>query len=85
MKLIANKYQVKNAYYFGSYATGEQQPESDLDFLVEPIAPISILTIAQMSLDLEDALHIPVDVLTLPLPKTTHLIINKVVKCYGNS
>jgi predicted nucleotidyltransferase len=83
MKSIAPKYNIRNAYYFGSYAKGAQTADSDLDVLIETSSPISLFVLAQLSLDLEDALRIPVDVLSLPLPKNTHLIIDKVAKCYG--
>jgi predicted nucleotidyltransferase len=85
IKSFAPKYNIRRAFYFGSYAKGEQKPDSDLDVLVETATPISLFAIAQLSLDLEDALRIPVDVIKLPLPKVTHLIIDKVVKCYGSS
>lgn len=34
VKPIAEKYQVKEIYLFGSYARGEADVDSDLDFLV---------------------------------------------------
>jgi predicted nucleotidyltransferase len=44
---------------------------------------ISLFTTAGLTADLEETLHMKVDVLKLPLPKETHLRIEKVVKCYG--
>lgn len=35
VKPIAEKYHVKNIYLFGSYARGEVDTDSDLDFLVD--------------------------------------------------
>ena len=84
VKKAAPKYKVGKAYYFGSYAKGTQNDESDLDLLVAFEAPsVSLLTIAGLAADLEEILHTEVDVLRLPLPKETHLRIEKAVKCYG--
>jgi predicted nucleotidyltransferase len=84
VKDAAPKYKIQNAYYCGSYARGTQNDESDLDLLVDFDAPsISLFTIAGLAADLEETLHTEVDVLKLPLPKETHLRIEKVVKGYG--
>ncbi|MCL2059758.1 MAG: nucleotidyltransferase domain-containing protein [Oscillospiraceae bacterium] len=84
VKKAAPIYGINSAYYFGSYARGEQKEESDLDLLVIFHAPhISLFTVSGLMSDLEEALHTKVDVLKLPLPKDTILKIDKVVKCYG--
>jgi len=80
----AAKYKISNAYYFGSYARGTQSDESDLDLLVDfGSHSVSLFDIAGLAVDLEETLRAEVDVLKLPLPKETHLRIEKVVKCYG--
>ena len=84
VRKAAPEYRISNAYYFGSYAKGTQNAESDLDLLVTFAAPtISLFTIAGLAADLEKSLKTKVDVIVWPLPKDTHLQINKVVKCYG--
>jgi predicted nucleotidyltransferase len=84
VKCLAPKYNIKSAYYFGSYAKGKQNVNSDVDIIVEFDTPFkSLFTISALSIDLENQLENPVDVLSLPLPEDTHLIIDKVVKCYG--
>jgi predicted nucleotidyltransferase len=81
---LAQKYDIRNAYYFGSYALGSQTGASDIDIMVEFDTPFkSLFTIGLLSMDLERELQIPVDVLSLPLPEDTHLIVDKRVKCYG--
>jgi predicted nucleotidyltransferase len=80
---VAPKYNIKSAYYFGSYARGTPTGDSDLDILAEFSKPISLFMFADFIALLEDRLGIPVDVISLPLDKDTHLIIDKVVKCYG--
>ena len=84
VRKAATKYNIYNAYYFGSYARGTQRSESDLDLLVDFETPsVSLFTIAHLTADLEDDLNVGVNVLRLPLPKDTILKIDKVVKCYG--
>ena len=84
VKKTAPKYNISNAYYFGSYTKGTQNDDSDLDILVAFDAPlVSLFTIAGLATELEEILQTEVDVLKLPLPKDTHLNIDKVVKCYG--
>jgi predicted nucleotidyltransferase len=82
----APKYQIKNAYYFGSYARGTQTENSDLDMLIDFGTPfVSLFDIAGLACDLEEMLSKGVDVVRLPLSPETHLFIEKVVKCYGNT
>ena len=80
---VAANYPILSASYFGSYARGEQREDSDLDLLVRFSKPVSLFLIAGLSVDLEDQLNIPVDVIKLPLPKHTILEIDKEVPCYG--
>ena len=82
--MAASKYNIRAAYYFGSYAAERQTEKSDLDLLVEFRNPfVSLFVISELSLELEARLNVPVDVISLPLPENTHLIIEKQVQCYG--
>ena len=84
INVAANKYNIKAAYYFGSYAAGRQTEKSDIDLLVEFHNPfMSLFDISSLSLELEVRLNVPVDIISLPLPEDTHLIIGKQVQCYG--
>ena len=84
VNMAASKYNIKAAYYFGSYAAGREIEESDIDLLVEFQNPfVSLFVISELSLELEALLNVPVDVISLPLPEETHLIIEKQVRCYG--
>ncbi|MDR1777230.1 MAG: nucleotidyltransferase domain-containing protein [Desulfovibrio sp.] len=72
IKRFADQYHIKNAYLFGSYASGRQIESSDLDLLVEfgPDAPRNWGGPALgLSCDLTEALGIDVDVIPLPLTK----------------
>jgi len=55
---------VKRAAFFGSFVRGEQKEDSDIDILVEFKGKKSLLDLAGLKIELEDALHRKVDVLT---------------------
>jgi predicted nucleotidyltransferase len=49
---------------FGSFARGEERPDSDIDLLVEMERDRSLLDIIAIKHDLEDLIHRKVDVVT---------------------
>ncbi len=55
---------IKRATFFGSIVKGEMTDESDIDILVEFEGRKSLLDLAGLKLDLEDALERRVDLLT---------------------
>ena len=61
---VTKQYGAKNVRIFGSFARGEQRERSDLDLLVELPEGSSLLDLAGLKVDLEEALHRKVDVLT---------------------
>ncbi len=66
MPIIAEtlkKHGVKKAGIFGSYATGEQKEDSDIDILIEPPKGLG-LGFVTINLELEDKLKKRVDLLT---------------------
>ena len=58
------RYGVRSLALFGSYARGEQTPESDLDLLVEFDEVPGLFAFPEMQYGLEDALGLRVDLLT---------------------
>jgi predicted nucleotidyltransferase len=82
---IAPKYNVKSVSYFGSYALGKQTDESDLDLLIEFVNPfVSLYDLIGLEEEIEDHLHIPIDIATYPLPAGSRLMIDKTVGVYGS-
>ena len=82
---IVPRYGVKSVSYFGSYANGTQTQSSDLDLLVEFRNPfISLYDLIALEMEIEDSLHIPIDIATYPPPEGSKLIIDKTVKVYGS-
>ena len=62
---IARKHGVASLYLFGSYARGEANVDSDIDFLMDGGEISSLYRLSAFRLELEDALGKPVDLLTL--------------------
>ncbi len=58
------RYAVRSFSIFGSFARGEQTPESDLDVLVDFDRMPNLYDLVGLGLDLEEALGMKVDVVT---------------------
>lgn len=61
---ILKRYDVAKASIFGSYVREEETIESDIDILVEFSVEKSLLDLAGLKIELEEALGSDVDVLT---------------------
>ena len=55
---------VLKAYLFGSYARNEEDEKSDIDLLMQFDEQVSLLTVARIQNELEDALQIKVDIVS---------------------
>ena len=55
---------VKKAFVFGSYVKNSENENSDIDILIELSQSVGIMKIIEYKLDLEDLLHLKVDLLT---------------------
>jgi predicted nucleotidyltransferase len=62
--LIAAKRGARNVRVFGSVARGDDDEQSDIDFLVDLEPDRSLFDLSGLLIDLEAALHSPVDVVT---------------------
>ena len=58
----ARKYRIEKIYLFGSYARGEADEESDLDFLVFGGENFKLTDILAMGEELRETLHKKVDI-----------------------
>lgn len=59
-------YDVREAYLFGSFARGEQAPDSDIDLRLACGATMTFGTLYELSLELEKELGRKVDIVTNP-------------------
>lgn len=84
-QIIAKEYPVVKIQLFGSYAEGKNNPDSDVDILIEfdSVAVVTLLTLCRIKNHMEELLKVPVDVITLPIPEDSMLEINKVVSLYA--
>jgi predicted nucleotidyltransferase len=75
---VAGKYNVSHLEVFGSYANGTASSDSDVDFLVEFSEKVpSIFSVMGFREELNKALGVSVDVVTLPLQRPDMLFIEK--------
>ena len=61
---IARAHGVKSVALFGSYSRGAATAESDVDLLIEKGQARSLYQLSGFRLDVEDALQLPVDIVT---------------------
>ena len=82
---ILHKHDIKRAGIFGSMATGNVTPDSDVDILVELGTPISLLDFVGIKLELEDALEKKVDLVEYEALKVglKENILNEEIRIYG--
>lgn len=76
---VLPRYDVREAYLFGSFARGEQTPDSDIDLRLACGDSMTFGALHQLSLDLEDELGRKVDIVTNP-PQHMHPTFRKNIK-----
>jgi predicted nucleotidyltransferase len=70
IRRVVENHRTRNPRVFGSVLHGEDQDESDLDLLVDPLPGVTLFDLGAIQIELEEMLGVPVDVLTpgdLPL------------------
>ena len=80
---VVRNYPIKSIILFGSRADGTNREDSDVDLLIEFFAPVTLLTLSGLKLQLEDVLHLDVDVVHGPIRATDLLTIHKEVLLYA--
>ncbi len=82
---VAKEFPIVSIQLFGSYAENRSTEDSDVDILVEfaPDTCVTLLTVSNIKIRMEELLKTPVDVITVPIPKDSILEINKVVSLYA--
>lgn len=63
---VLSRYDVREAYLFGSFARGEQTPDSDIDLRLVCGETMTFGTLCELSLELEEQLGREVEIVTNP-------------------
>lgn len=63
---VLPRYDVREAYLFGSFARGEQKPKSDIDLRIVGGGSMTFGMLYELTLELEEALVRKVDIVTNP-------------------
>jgi predicted nucleotidyltransferase len=64
IRRVVEQHRACNARVFGSALRRDETDTSDLDLLVDPLPGATLLDMGAIQIELEEALGIPVDVLT---------------------
>ncbi len=81
---VAKEFPITKIQLFGSYASGKNTPESDVDLLVEfTTDAVSLFTLSALKIRLEELLGISVDVVHAPIPEDSIIELDKVVPIYA--
>lgn len=64
---VPSRYDVREAYLFGSFARGDQTPDSDIDLRLVCGDSMTFGTLYEISLELEEELGREVEIVTNPL------------------
>ncbi len=80
---IVDKYSISRVVLFGSRANGTAKPTSDVDLIIEFNVPVTLITLALISQNLEELLHTSVDVIHGPIRSTDLLEIDEEIEIYA--
>ena len=80
---VAVKYHVKSIILFGSRADGTYNEDSDVDLIIEFHRRVSLLTLAEIQIELETLFNKKVDVIHGPVKDDDLIEIGKTVELYA--
>ena len=80
---FVEKYHIKRMVLFGSRADGTNTDNSDVDLIVEFTVPVSLITLSQVQLDMEEALGLKVDIVHGPIREGDMIEISREVVLYA--
>lgn len=84
VSIVAKEYPIKRVDLFGSYASGNNHQNSDVDLLVEfHTDRVSLLTLNSVKYRLEELLGTDVDLIHGPLPKDSMIKADRRIPLYG--
>ena len=80
---IVDKYNISRATLFGSRASGTNREDSDVDLIVEFSCRVSLLTLSELTTELEEILELEVDVVHGPIREDDMIEIHDEVLLYA--
>ena len=84
VRVASREYPLRRVELFGSYASGGNTPQSDVDLLVEFTQPrVSLLTLNTLKYRMEELLGTEVDIVHAPLPEGSILELGRRIPLYG--
>ena len=84
VSIVAKEYPIKRVDLFGSYASGNNHQNSDVDLLVEfHTDRVSLLTLNSVKYRLEELLGTDVDLIHGPLSKDSMIKVDGRIPLYG--
>lgn len=82
LKLI-DQYPISKVILFGSRANGTNRENSDIDLIMEFYALVTLITLSSIKLNLEEMLHLRVDVIHGPVKESDMIEIGKEIVLYA--
>jgi len=83
VRVASREYPLRRVELFGSYASGKNTPQSDVDLLVEFTQPrVSLLTLGTLKCRMEELLGTEVDIVHAPLPEGCILEVDRTVPLF---
>ncbi|PKM44641.1 MAG: nucleotidyltransferase [Gammaproteobacteria bacterium HGW-Gammaproteobacteria-1] len=64
IRQAVTRHRAANARVFGSVLTGQDNDDSDLDLLVDPLPGLTLFDLGGLQIELEEMTGVPVEVLT---------------------
>lgn len=80
--LVVKEYPVKRVVLFGSRAEETNQENSDVDLIMEFYEPISLFTLSDIRLRLEEILGLEVDIIHGPIREEDLIEVGKEIELY---
>ena len=80
--LVVKEYPVRRVVLFGSRAEETNQENSDVDLIMEFYEPISLFTLSDITLCLEEILGLDVDIIHGPIREGDLIEVGKQIELY---
>ena len=80
---FTKKYSITKIILFGSRADGTNNKNSDVDLIIEFSVPVSLITLSQLKMEMEDEMGLEVDIVHGPVSGEDVREIHKEVILYA--